>query len=524
LRHIGRVAWKIGICDVDEKASAAVAEWSQDVPTEGSVELPPDPRALDAIGGNHSIQTALADLIDNAIDAKATHVVVRLVQAEGQLRSLYVVDNGKGITPEVIDEAMTIGGKREYQEGDLGHFGLGLKAASFSQARHLTVMSRAAGHPVTGRRWRLDNAIRNGFRCDVVPADFIEAQFGHDWRVGAGTSGTIVRWDDVSAFPATDDSRRLEEYASNTIAAACQHLGQVFHRILASDRLAVDFEVQNVDEDFLGPPIPVTPLDPFHYPVSGRPDYPKDFVGELDGRRLTFSAHLWPKPSSSQNFRLNGSLLETQGMYFYRNDRLLQAGGWEGVHARDRKLQLARVAIEIGDGAAGLFRMNAEKSRVITGPEFARLAASAQTVEGLPLDSYFEAAREVYKTSQMRSAKRKAMIYPGTGLPPRVKKTIAQEIPALRGEAPIDIRWETFTDDSFFQIDREQHTLWLNKRYRKMLLGGKHGGLNDLPLLKSLLYLLFENMFEGDYLGPRDKDNIDLWQTVLTAAVQAERQ
>jgi hypothetical protein len=57
-----------------------------------------------------------------------------------------------------------------------------------------------------------------------------------------------------------------------------------------------------------------------------------------------------------------------------------------------------------------------------------------------------------------------------------------------------------------------------------MLLGGKHGGLNDLPLVKSLLYLLVANVFEGDYFGPRDKDNLDLWQTILTTAVQAERQ
>jgi hypothetical protein len=115
------------------------------------------------------------------------------------------------------------------------------------------------------------------------------------------------------------------------------------------------------------------------------------------------------------------------------------------------------------------------------------------------------------------------MIYPGSGLPPWVRSTIENEIPPVRGEEPIAIRWETFEDDSLFDIDRENQTLWLNKRYRTMLLGGKHGGLNDLPLIKSLLYLLVENVFEGDYLGSRDRDNIELWQTILTAAVQAER-
>lgn len=116
------------------------------------------------------------------------------------------------------------------------------------------------------------------------------------------------------------------------------------------------------------------------------------------------------------------------------------------------------------------------------------------------------------------------MVHPGTGLPPRVRETIKREIPEKGGEDPIDIRWDTFTDDLLFHVDRDRRTLWLNKRYRKMLLGGKHGGLNDLPLLKSLLYLLVSNVFEGNHLGPKDKDNIALWQTILTAAARAERQ
>jgi len=501
-----------------------LVEWNQDIPTAGSIELPPDPRALDAIGRNHSLETALADLVDNSIDAGASHVLVHLVRAGGRLRSLYVVDNGRGMTPELIDTAMTVGGRREYSEDDLGHFGLGLKAASFSQARSLTVMSRAAGSEAVGRRWRLGDTAQRGFLCDVVPSAFIEDEFGRDWRLPHTGTGTIVRWDDVVAFPATDDPRRIETFVNHTITAVCQHLGMVFHRFLEEERLSLEFEVDDVDNTFLGPPIAVTPLNPFGYSRPGRPDYPKTLSAAVGDARIDFRCHLWPGRSSTPQFRLSGNPADHQGLYFYRRDRLLQAGGWVGVHATDRRLQLARVEVNIDNDVVGLFRMNPEKSRVLVGSEFAQLAANARSDDGVSLNDYLDIAEDVYRTANTRSAKRTAMIHPGIGLPPRVRKTIEQEIPRLQGESPIDIRWDAFTDDSFFRIDREQHTLWLNKRYRKMLLGGKHGGLNDLPLLKSLLYLLVETAFEGEYLGPRDKDNIDLWQTVLTAAVQAERQ
>jgi hypothetical protein len=385
-------------------------------------------------------------------------------------------------------------------------------------------MSRATGHGAVGRRWLLDEATQRDFACDVVPSRFVEVEFGRPWRIPMTGSGTVIRWDDVVSFPATDDPKRVETFINHTITTVCQHLGMVFHRFLEDGRLSVDIEVNDVDTSFTGPPMPVTPLNPFRYSRSGRPDFPQTLTAAVGDLRLAFRCHLWPGRSSTPQFRLSGNPVDYQGLYFYRRDRLLQAGGWVGVHAPHRRLQLARVEVDIDNDVIGLFHMNSEKSRVLVGPEFARLAVAARSAEGVSLGDYFDIAEQVYKTANARSAKRTPMIYPGAGLPPRVRATIQNEIPELRGEQPIDIRWDIFTDDSFFCVDRENRTLWLNKRYRAMLLGGRHGGLNDLPLVKSLLYLLVENVFEGSYLGAKDKDNIDLWQTILTTAVQAERQ
>ncbi|WP_405060305.1 ATP-binding protein [Kribbella sp. NBC_01505] len=497
--------------------------WTEDVPTEGAIELPPDPQALEGIGRNHSLETALADLVDNSIDAGATNVLIRFVRSRGHLRSLYVVDDGRGMSPDAIDAAMTVGGRRSYGDEDLGHFGLGLKAASFSQARSLTVMSRASGQPAVGRRWHLDRVSTAGFSCELVTGGFATAELDRSWPTPLGDHGTVVRWDDVGAFPASDNADQIERFIESKVAKICQHLGLTFHRFLERSQIRVDIDIEDGDLDLVSSASPVTPLDPFAYTASGHPDYPKVLTAAVEGRRLSFRCHLWPGRSNKPQFRLGGDGAKMQGLYFYRRDRLLQAGGWVGVHADHPRLQLARVEVNIDNETAGAFRMNPEKSRVLVGPEFALLAAAARAEDGSSLSDYLTIAEEVYRASTARSAERKRMIHPGSGLPPRVRKTIEQEVPALQGEVPIDIRWDTFLDDAFFRVDREHRTLWLNKRYRTMLLGGKHGGLNDLPLVKSLLYLLVENIFEGDYLGSRDKDNIDLWQTILTAAVQAER-
>jgi len=202
---------------------------------------------LDGLGRNHSFETALADLVDNSIDAAATEVVIRIVLRSGRPTWLCVVDNGRGMTPYEIDGAMTLGGRREYRSDDLGRFGLGLKAASFSQARSLTVLSKASGWEAVGRRWRLDRTM-DGFHCDYVPAEFAEREITGAWGLhGEGAAGTVIRWDEVSAFPMTEDSVRVDEFVTRTVSTACSHLGLVFHRHLESQRVAITLEIQDVE-------------------------------------------------------------------------------------------------------------------------------------------------------------------------------------------------------------------------------------------------------------------------------------
>ncbi|WP_240762465.1 ATP-binding protein [Micromonospora sp. HM134] len=483
------------------------------------MSLPPDPHALDGLGRNHSIETALADLVDNSIDAEASDVLIRFMQRGGRLCGLYVVDNGRGIRADRVDAAMTVGGLAEYGADSLGKFGLGMKAASFSQARSLTVLSRTAD-TIVGRRWRIGD--RKDFRCDVVPEDFAAEELDRRWNIKSSGTGTVIRWDDVTGFPATGDPTRVQGFLTATMTKILNHLGLVMHRLLMEGRVRIGIDVEDTDQAMAGPRFDATPLDPFGYHKSGHLAYPKRLTAFADGYPIHFDCHIWPGRSKVHQFQLAGGVVERQGLYFYRRKRLLHAGGWDGVTVPDPRMQLARVAIDIDDEIVGLFRMNPEKSRVIVGPEFAHLAEAARAEDGTTMTDYLRDAEAAYRKSRERSRNRRRMIPPGRGFEPAVRGTIADEVPLIEGESPIDIRWRRIEGMALFAIDRVARTLWLNDRYRSAVLGGRRGGLNDAPLVKALLYLLVEDVFQGEYLGAKDKDNIALWQEVLTTAARCE--
>lgn len=484
------------------------------------MDLPPDPGALDSLGRNHTLNTAVADLVDNSIDAGASHILVRIVRRRTQLLGVSVVDDGRGIGPDEIDRAMTVGGRRDYAQADMGHFGIGLKAASFSQADNLTLFTRKAGHAAVGRRWVLAGD-RTDFRCDLVSPAFAQDQLDRGWPVTTTPSGTVVRWDGIRAFPTGADPTHVDEFLDRTINDLRDHLGLVFHRLIPKLSLTITIDQEDT---ILGTGIPthVPPLNPFAYP-STIPGYPLELETRLANSTVVLRCHLWPKRSNVPQFRLPGGAEERQGLYFYRRDRLLQGGGWQAVHAPDPKLQLARVEVDIDGDLDGFLRINPEKSQVSAGPLFTRAVDNATSKDGKTIQDYFRTAEETWiRSNQKKSGGRAPVLPPGKGFHPRIVEAVKRELPQVHRH-PLNLKWKPLTDDRFFDIDRDAGTLWLNQAYRRSLLGGRHGGPNDLPIIKTLMFLLTQDLFQGAHHGPRDRDNIDLWQSLLTAAAMAER-
>ena len=247
---------------------------------------------------------------------------------------------------------------------------------------------------------------------------------------------------------------------------------------------------------------------------------PRKLRASSEYGELELTCHIWPGRSNDANFKLAGSRpTEAQGLYVYRNDRLIQRGGWHGIASAKDEYQLARIAVDVGD--SGWFELNPEKTQVGPTARFKALARHARDAE-VDLTKYLVDAEHTYRASRKRVRERPKVIAPGPGLAPAVKSAIANEYEFVQGRAPLEIRWADVDNDQFFEVDKDANLIRLNRRFRGVVLGGTGASLNDAPLVKALVYLLMESAMRGEFLGPRDKDNLSIWQAVLSAAIKAE--
>ncbi len=484
--------------------------------------LVPDPGLVKSLGMHHSLESAVADLVDNSVDAKATRVVITFETSGGSPVGLTIADDGHGMDGEQIDEAMRLGRQRVYESHDQGHFGVGLKAASFSHADTLTVWTTPDGAHLHGRRLSRGD-VQQDYGCDVLAPDSFRAGLvDHLARLSTET-GTVVRWSDTH-FPRTTVSGGTD-WLDESKTRLRMHLGLVYHRLLADHRILVELEVFDRDLNERGAPERISPIDPLGFAVSAVADYPRDLVATTGDDAVRVRCHIIPPRSSGPSYRLYGrDGAEFQGFYIYRNDRLLQAGGWNQVTTGHRNRALARVVIDDLTAVAGLVRMHPEKSGIIFSHELQQAIVDATTGSEEPGESfkgYLERAEAVLVESRRRQRVRHPIAEPSKGMHDAIRRTIRAEIPIRDDEGPIEIRWRRMPREKFFELDREERTVYLNQHYRQMLTGGKTG-LSDAPLLKTLVFLLVEGLFKGQHWGPRDKDFIDMWDAVLSAAVQVE--
>lgn len=149
-------------------------DWKFEVPTTGTKHLPPDARYMEALSSQgYGFEVAIADLVDNSIDAGAKDVVIHFLRDGDQLVSLLIIDDGEGMTDEGLDVAMTVGGRRNYGRQALGMFGTGLKSASLSHASAVTVVSKTKKTRPAGRRWLMERAL-SSFQCDIVDPHYAQ--------------------------------------------------------------------------------------------------------------------------------------------------------------------------------------------------------------------------------------------------------------------------------------------------------------------------------------------------------------
>lgn len=499
------------------------------MPIHKSETVVPDPGrlifALRQIG--YSLEQAISDLIDNAIAAGAANVLIRFVWSGERILSLAVVDDGCGMSDENLRNAMRFGSKERLDSVSLGKFGLGLKLASFSHARQLTVVSVIDGI-AGGRRWTLEG-IRRNWDCAILSPDQAATIAGSPFSpIDVSTSGTLVFWEDIDKLPVSKRGLRFTLRALHRRLEL--HLGLHFHRFLQRGLLRIFVDQQELGRSEQGIRAEISALDPFGYTDPPSPEFPATFRVDLpDIGTLNAQAHIWPPNSTLPEYRLGNRAASRQGFWFYRNDRLIQAGGWNGLvqHDSEPHSSLARVCIDLPTELDVSFSLNVQKSSVIAPPGFIEAVQAASSDSGQTFDSYRQQAQSIYRNKDQKALIARPVM-PGRGLPPAIAAAFAPAQKQTGGESvvntdescqQIDLTWSTLPEDEFFRVDSEQGCLLLNRVYRNKVLAGLSPSTDDVPMIKTLLLCLLSGDLRAPTLSDkRRREHARLNRILITAA------
>ena len=472
--------------------------------------------ALSRIG--YKIEEAVADLIDNSIDASASSALIRFVHDESEIKQIWIIDNGKGMDSNTLLAAMQFGSARDRSPGDLGKFGLGLKTAAFSQGRSVTVVSNQRG-AVSACRWTIQT-IASGWNCEILISSEAERLVRKmDLPFDLSKNGTVVLIDDLDHI--STDAKGLEATLQKIQKKLSIHLGLVFHRFLDDGfKLFVDaYSIEAGEPGFI---VPIASLNPFSYAVSGDKHYPLEFSVCLKGLPpLACQAHIWPPNQTTPGFLLSGkNVAKRQGFYFYRNGRLIQAGGWNGWkdNENDHHLSLARVAVEIPPIFDSEFRLNVQKSALDV-PESFKAALGESSC---PMARFVKRAEEIYR--KKIEVEEVFIPVPGRGFGGLVRQKSAAYLAGKKTpKKEINVLWGNLDSDRFFVIDREAGNIILNTFFRKDVLNGDSASLNDVPLIKILLFMLLRDDLQRERESQRFMARLEEINELLMLAIREEK-
>jgi hypothetical protein len=305
--------------------------------------------------GNYDLAAALADLIDNSIQARARNVWVEFDPQDNDV-NVRIRDDGCGMSRDVLVDAMRPASRNPEEKRDvldLGRFGWGLKSASLSQARVLTVVSWThAG--INAARWDIDHL--DGWLMDLFEGAEAQALLE---KQPTPSNGTEVIWTRCDRLYDAGLQATIDERLNEKISHARKHLSLIFHRYLSGEggpQLSIFIQGTSLE-----------PIDPF---MAGHPA-----TQTLDDERIPVkggeSIHIKPfviphfsKLTIHERFALGGEegLLRNQGFYVYRNKRLIIHGTWFRLMPHGELSQLTRVRIDLPNSLDAEWKITLDKS------------------------------------------------------------------------------------------------------------------------------------------------------------------
>ena len=300
----------------------------------------------------YSFSAAIADLIDNSISAKAN--VIKIYSNPGSNPYLIIFDDGCGMTPKELFEAMRYGSQNPLVKravDDLGRFGLGLKAASMSQCRKLIVVSKK-GRSTSALSWDLDYVIESnmwmlkGFKKQEIQElpqiDLLDT-------VKTGTYILLSEFDRIE-----EGTNDITETFNKCLNEMIDHLSLVFHRFI-DDGLKIFVNDLGLEAK-----------DPFltYHKATQRKRESSFYIND---EKIVLHPFILPhitKLNQKDLDKIGGKekLRNEQGFYVYRNKRLIIWGTWFRLERKDELNKLARVMVDIPNSLDYMWSIDIKKS------------------------------------------------------------------------------------------------------------------------------------------------------------------
>ncbi len=309
----------------------------------------------------YSLETALADLIDNSITADATRIDIITYEKYSKY-SLFIADNGNGMNNSELEKSMMFPSSNmdtSRERKDLGRFGLGLKTASFSQTRKFTVLSKVKKDNIfNGLTWDVDKLnLKTGwliFRENNESINDLKDLFIEQSRIHLENSedflksfNTLIYWDNMRKFS-------FNESYLHQLELVKEYLGIVFYQFIEKNKLVIRFNGEII-----------APFNPFPSEGSGLFMDESQYFDKVNGFKMRGFV---VNPDYKENEKLwitkHKSLIDLEGVYIFRNERLIFFGGWNGLRKRSAKLKLARLKIDFENYNDIFFMLNVDKSKV----------------------------------------------------------------------------------------------------------------------------------------------------------------
>jgi hypothetical protein len=307
----------------------------------------------------YTFEAALADVIDNSISAQASNIIINFPK-DPQHCFVSIIDNGNGMGPNQLYEAMKYGSTLAgniRSDNDLGRFGLGLKSASLSQCKRLTVASKLNGN-ICAYIWDLDCVGEDWLiqECDENEIETI-INIG---QLKQEIKGTLVVWE---KFDVLDKSAgNAFSYLNKRIDEVTRYLELIFHRYLNGNQCK-KISIKMNEYDLIG-------LDPFlesHKKTNPRREMyiPIEDSNGIE-RQIIVRPYVLPfqKDLTQSDIETMGGLENyqiKQGFYIYRNKRLIIWGTWFRMKQRQELTKHARIKVDIPNSLDDIWGIDIKK-------------------------------------------------------------------------------------------------------------------------------------------------------------------